>query len=448
MTDVYVIGSSFPALAAALEFAEVGLRVRVALDTAEPAAEPGGARDHDGALSAFLEHVSAPLADGDEPNRGVAPVAIAPQRVQLRNAKGGWTAQPMPAVFGIPAVPMDAESLAILGGSGAARAALDRIKPVLTIGKVHEIGTLVRNRMGKTALERLVAPFVRERFGASPDQVEVAVAAPGLNEAVTRAGSLSGAALALADRDVARETRISPRDGWPQLRASIISRLELYGAEIHRGLPLDAHPTAVGWRVTESDGHRLEVRVAVADPETVVPEAIAAACALVAPEAWRAHVRVEIEAPELADAALAAVQMVLLPSGETWSIRFECDTTQTWSAHLAGPRFERAPLTTGRSGNVDAAQQVDTEVADAARQVLAAADVTPLQQVTVELHPAPHLSLDRRDVETTAREALREAEPSLLLVGSSLFAGDLADAIADARSASVTVRRRLTGIAE
>ena len=79
---------------------------------------------------------------------------------------------------------------------------------------------------------------------------------------------------------------------------------------------------------------------------------------------------------------------------------------------------------------------------------MAAADVTPLQQVTVELHPAPHLSLDRRDVETTAREALREAEPSLLLVGSSLFAGDLADAIADARSASVTVRRRLTGIAE
>ena len=453
MTDVYVIGGSLPALAAALEFAEVGLQVRVALDDAQPDStiEPAaanehsvdkiGARDHDGALAAFLEHVSAPLVAGDEPDPGAAPVSIAPHAVQLRNAKGGWTTQPMPAVVGIPAVPMDAQSLAILGGSGATRAALDRIKPVLTIGKVHEIGTLVRSRLGKVALERLVDPFVRDRFGASPDEVEVAVAAPGLNEAVTRAGSLSGAALALADRDVARETRIAPREGWHHLRAALIARLRVFGAEIAPQLPLDARPTDAGWRVSEAEGAQIDARVIVADPESHVPEAVAAACALVAPEAWRAFASLEVEPLVGVDPESDALRVVSLPNGDIWSVRFQGSDGGRWWAHLAGPRVVRSVHP--HDDGADHAIAVTT-----AGDALVRADATARGPLVLEFRPAPHVTLERRDVETAARDALREAEPSLVLVGSALFAGDLADSIADARAVSVGVRRRLTGIAE
>ena len=453
MTDVYVIGGSLPALAAALEFAEVGLQVRVALDDSEHDAEvevaaanehsvdKRGARDHDGALAAFLEHVSAPLVAGNASDAGSAPMSIAPHAVQLRNAKGGWTTQPTPAVLGIPAVPMDAQSLAILGGSGATRAALDRIKPVLTIGKVHEIGTLVRSRLGKVALERLVDPFVRDRFGASPDEVEVATAAPGLNEAVTRAGSLSGAALALADRDVARETRVAPRDGWGHLRDAIVGRLRLFGAEITAHLPGDARPTEAGWRVGEAEGQYVDARVIVADPETRVPEAVAAACALVAPEAWRAFASVEIEPLAGIDPTSDALRVVSLPNGEIWSVRFQSGDGQRWWAHLAGPRVVRSvqPHDDGARHAVAVATAGDA---------LVQAEAAARGAIALEFRPAPHVTLERRDVETTAREALREAEPSLVLVGSSLFAGDLAEGIADARAVSVVVRRRLTGIAE
>ena len=468
VTDVYVIGGSLPALAAALEFAEVGLRVRVALDvpdaswpsneerptdaaeladgtevalTTPPSVVEPGARDHDGALEAFLAHVSAPLTEGADPHPGSAPVITPPRPVQLRTAKGGWAAQPTPAVLGIPAVPMDARSLAVLGGSGAARASLDRIRPVLTIGKVRDLGTLVRSRLGRAALERLVDPIVRDRFGASPDEVEVAVAAPGLNEAVTRAGSLSGAALALADRDVARETRVAPRDGWEHLRDHLLARLALFDAEITRGLPTTARPTDAGWRVTEADGHRIEVRVIVADPGTPVPDAVAAACALVAPEAWRGHAEVEIHDPELPDPTLDALQTVERDPGERWSVRLARGDAGQWRAHLTGPRVMK-PGRLRDDGEDHAA------LVAAVPAVLAAAGVVPTGEIAVAVRPAPHLSLERRDAEASALEALREAEPSLVLVGSALFAGDLADAVSDARTVAVGVRRRLTGIAE
>lgn len=461
MTDVYVIGSSLPALASALEFAEVGLRVRIALDPRDRSigvdgvsdhdevrdhndnGDHDGVRDHDGALAAFLAHIGTPLKAGDAGNREASRIETPPQRVQLRNAKGGWTPQPTPSVIGIPAVPMDAQSMAILGGAGAARASIDRIKPVLTIGKVHELGTLVRNRLGKVALERLVDPFVRDRFGAAPDDVEVALAAPGLNEAVTRAGSLSGAALALADRDVARETRVAPRGGWRQLRDAVLSRLQLFGADIVQAIPNDARPTEGGWKITEEDGERFEARVIVADFDSTAPEAVSAARGLVAPEAWRSHARAEIEAPELDDPEIGTLQSVSLPSGEMWSIRCERDGSDRWSASAAGPRFTRSADAFGPGSSREVEQARDD-----AQRALSIAGLTASGAFNVALRPAPHLSLERRNVETIAREALREAEPGLLLVGSALFAGDLADAIADARSVSIGARRRLTGIAE
>ena len=47
--------------------------------------------------------------------------------------------------------------------------------------------------MGAAVLERLVAPVATGVYSAQPDGLDVAVVAPGLNQALTRTGSLSGA---------------------------------------------------------------------------------------------------------------------------------------------------------------------------------------------------------------------------------------------------------------
>lgn len=453
MTDVYLAGGSLPALAAALEFAEVGLRVRVALEEGEGGVtglDGRGVTDPEGSMAAFLNHVAAPLAPGDAPNEDLAPVYTPPRPVQLRDAHGNWVLQPEPAVAGIPAVPMSTQSLALLGNGGGMRASLDRIKPVLTIGKAHKLGPLVRSRLGRAALERLVEPCVRERFGASPDDVEVAAAAPGLNEAMTRAGSLSGAALAIADRDVARETRVRPAAGWQVLEAAIIERLRLYGAEIVRGPLSSAVPSELGWQIEEHGtqehpGAKLNVRVLVADPILPQPETVDAALRFLAPEAWRAFGAVQIADPGIANPAHDALQTIQLPGGENWSLRLECDGAGAWWARLSGPRIQLAHQSRDDgSGHPELAAAM-AQVLDAAQLSGAAASAI---QPRIELRPAPYLTLEQRDLEAGTLESVREAEPSLLPLGLGLHGGEISAAVADARQAAVVLRRKLTGIAE
>src|SRR5690606_15064284 len=136
--------------------------------------------------------------------------------------------QSHPTVLGIPTVPLAAENLRLLGSGGATRAYMDRVTPLLTVGKTRSLGVLVNRRLGRKARERLVEPQVRERFGVAADDVDVAVAAPGLNEALSRAGSLSAAALAYLERFEASETMIEPADGWDALVRATLGRLESY----------------------------------------------------------------------------------------------------------------------------------------------------------------------------------------------------------------------------
>lgn len=114
-------------------------------------------------------------------------------------AAGAWLqlpgrAVPMPkaGLLGIPSSPLATDVIAAIGWGGAFRAYLDRLMPVLKIGEERNLGTLVRRRMGEAVLQNLVAPVTTGVYAASPDELDVAVAAPGLNKAITRTGSLSG----------------------------------------------------------------------------------------------------------------------------------------------------------------------------------------------------------------------------------------------------------------
>ncbi|MCL2515804.1 MAG: FAD-dependent oxidoreductase [Microbacteriaceae bacterium] len=116
------------------------------------------------------------------------------------NPAGAWLqlpdkAVPMPkgGLLGIPSSPLSTDVIAAIGWGGALRAYLDRLLPPLKIGDERNLGRLVSRRMGRAVLENLVAPVTTGVYSASPDQLDVAIAAPGLSRALTRMGSLSGA---------------------------------------------------------------------------------------------------------------------------------------------------------------------------------------------------------------------------------------------------------------
>ncbi|WP_375401565.1 protoporphyrinogen/coproporphyrinogen oxidase [uncultured Amnibacterium sp.] len=113
---------------------------------------------------------------------------------------GAWIALkdrtvPLPAagLLGIPSSPLADEVRLVLGARGSARAYLDRVLPVLHVGRYRHLGPLVRARMGTAVLERLVAPVVESVYGADPDEVEIDAILPTLNAAITATGALSAA---------------------------------------------------------------------------------------------------------------------------------------------------------------------------------------------------------------------------------------------------------------
>ncbi|QBE48798.1 hypothetical protein [Leucobacter triazinivorans] len=449
MGDAYVLGDGLPELAAALDLAEVGLSVRVAVP---PRGECGdswdelddrGEFDPDGSLRGLLEHISAPLDEGDAPLDAARPAATPPGAVLLRDAAGGWAPQPEPAVLGIPAVPLSSRAFALLGTGGALRAYLDRVRPVLTIGKTHALGALVQSRLGGATLERLVQPIVRERFGVSADEVDVAIAAPGLNEALTVAGSLSGAALAYAERDVARETRVAPRGGWLALRDALLERLTLYGVSFGEASAADVRrgeSEADEWVVAEGDAE-FRARALVVGARAIrdssgAPGELEALDGLL-PRHLRIGAVVGIEDPGLPDApdGLPALQTVTLAGGERWSVRVEPGGGAPL-ARVAGPAIpaDRAP------GAAEARSRI--------LEALEASSLSPRGSDTphAAASAAPHATVGQRDEAADRLEGFRESAPDLLPVGAALHGGAVASALADARTAAVLLRRRLTGI--
>ncbi|GAB2557187.1 hypothetical protein [Leucobacter ruminantium] len=462
--DACVVGDSLPAFAAALELAEVGLRVRVLLPGAGVWPETGEP-DPDHALTALLDRIAAPISGGGPAVPAALPTAEAPGRVLMADARGGWSPVPQPSVFGIPAVPASSESLAFLRGGAAVRAYLDRVKPLLTIGKTHELGRLVHLRMGEAVFDRLVAPLVRERFGVA--DVEVAVAAPGLNEALTLAGSLSGAVLAYSERHVARETRVAPAGGWPALRAALMDRLALYGVELFEldaaadlvdgitGTGFEVETGQGSWAVRHGD-EACEAQALVVDTSVRLPVALAEALAVLRPTNRRARTvvpvtgtgaQVEAVAAASADAhaadapadALADALSTVEASGGAWSVRLVREHDGGMVARLAGPAVtsEDAECATGAAS-----------AAGEARTVLEAAGLTALSPLRVEWRAAPYVSLAERDAARARLVGEREADPSLLAVGRELHGDDLAVAVADATASATALRRRLTGISD
>lgn len=276
--DTIVLGAGVAGLTVAHDLAGRGYRVLV-LEASERLGGVASGIEVDGlALDAGAESFAT---------RGGAVAELAAELglgddIVSPNPAGAWLqlpgrAVPLPkqTLLGIPAVPLARDVIDALGWGGALRAYADRLTPVLKIGKDEALGPLVRRRMGRKALDRLVAPLAGGVYSADPDLLDIAVVAPGLNNAITRAGSLSGAvALMLEERAGAAKTGKPGsavqgiRDGIHRITAALAERAREHRAELRTGVrALAAAKTETGWSVQTDAGAFAASSLVVALPE-------------------------------------------------------------------------------------------------------------------------------------------------------------------------------------
>ena len=261
MRDVIVIGGGVAGLVAARECAHFGLSVTVL----EATDAVGGAVAHHEVAGLTLDSGAESFAVGrGSVAKFVAQLGLSDE-VVAPNPAGAWlhlpahetsggtrrgpgggpggelagksVSVPLPkaGVLGIPGSPLATDVRRVLGWGGAWRAYLDRLIPVLKIGREHSLGELVRKRMGRRVLERLVEPVASGVYSASALDLEVDVVAPGLNGALTTTGSLSGAVLALRAAAPAGSAVGGLRGGMSRLVDALVADLEHFGVEIVTG---------------------------------------------------------------------------------------------------------------------------------------------------------------------------------------------------------------------
>ncbi|GGI45228.1 oxygen-dependent protoporphyrinogen oxidase [Agromyces flavus] len=452
--DVVVIGGGVAGLVAGLECARLGLGV-VVLEHAERPGGCVGRIDLDGlALDSGAESFATRNGSVAEllgrlgledrivpPNRGGAWL--------VWGDRGERRAAPLPrtGVLGIPANPLGDDVRAIIGWRGAWRAWRDRITPILKIGRAERLGPLVRQRMGAAVLDRLVTPISAGVYSTDPDDLDVDVVAPGLNEAMTRAGSLSGGVGQLVEARRAGSAVLGLRGGMHTLVDALVAELERFGADVRTGVrvtglealparPSDAGAVASSWRaIGESSVETTDVAgAASAAPATSVVTETAARkdsaldagrvvvdarfaivatpahvsrglLAGVAPDgaleqAWPDAASVELvtlvlDAPEL-DAAPRGTGVLVAADAPDVTAKALTHSTAKWSwlAEAAGGR-QVVRLSYGRAS----ATNPLTGLADDAVTELAVRDASALLGV----------ALDRSQVRAAGRSAWRDA---------------------------------------
>lgn len=469
-TRVVVIGGGVAGLVAALECAKVGLTVTVL----EGGATPGGAvrRADVGGLALDVGAESYATRGGharaliDELGIGDRVVAPAGGRAWLAGVPGVGAA-PMPAggVLGIPENPFAPDVRRVIGWPGAWRAYVDRLRPVLTIGHEHSLATLVRSRMGARVLDRLVAPVVQGVYSARPDDIDVDTAAPGLNAALTQAGSLSGAVAALRGGKPAAAPGAAVnglQGGMSTLVDALVRRLGELDVELRTNSEAVAIERAEGgWRVDVAETTVRDAEAPAADslgsePSSLFADVVVVAVpedaarrllAPVVPELPAAGERpapvvevvtLVVDAPALDDAPRGS-GVLCVPGTHTAKALTHVTAKWPWVAAAAGAGRHVVRVSFGAQGEAPATAALDED--GAARLALAEASAL----LGVDL-PASVLVAARReryeqsqpasvigqaDAAARARAAVGEQE-GLGVVGAWIAGTGLAQVIPDA----------------
>jgi oxygen-dependent protoporphyrinogen oxidase len=486
-THVVVIGGGIGGLIAARECAKVGMRVTLleeadAVGGAIRRADLAGVMVDAGAESFATRggHVRALLAELRLEDRIVAPEAGSAWLAGIPGV--GAAPLPVGGILGIPANPFQDDVRRVIGWSGAWRAYLDRVRPPLTIGHQLSLGKLVASRMGAKVRDRLVAPVTTGVYSASPDDVDVDVAAPGLNAALTRVGSLSGAVEAL--RDAAQSAAKAPEaarapgaavegltGGMSVLVDALVEDLRRLGAEVRTGVRVQhVERSGAAWAIGVEPEQDAGME---ADPDTE-PDAsapIAADAVIVATGETAARALLTAAVPALEDAGPASapeIEVVTLlldasaldaaprgtgvltvPGSHTAKALTHSSAKWGWVREAAGGRHI-VRVSFGAQGEPAATTDLDdATAADLARREASALLGVPLPAATllaahrahyVQSQPASIIGAGER---RAAARAAVQAIPGLAVVGAWLAGTGLAQVIPDAKDESDRLRRAL-----
>jgi len=478
---VVVIGGGIGGLVAARECARVGMRVtlleeRDALGGSIRSAELDGLVVDAGAES-FATRGGTVRALVEE--LGLADAIVKPE------GGGAWLSgipdapdAPMPVggILGIPANPFADDVRRIIGWRGAWRAYVDRLRPPLTIGHERSLGKLVRTRMGARVRDRLVAPVTAGVYSALPDDVDTELAAPGLNAALTRTGSLSGAvASLLADRQqkagkAPGSAVLGLAGGMGRLVDALRADLAAYDVEVRTGSAVtELAREDSTWTVRIAPTHA----EANAGDESAAPETVTATAVIVATaepparallaghvggldDRLRDHadapaieiVTLLLDAPEL-DAAPRGSGVLTVPGSHTAKALTHSTAKWAWLREAAGGRHV-VRVSFGTQGEAAATAGLDEDAA--ARLALSEASAL----LGVALGPAQLLAAHRgRFVQAQPtsligaaerRDAIRAAvqmTPGLAVVGAWLAGTGLAQVVPDAVAEADRLRHAL-----
>ncbi|GAB3582676.1 protoporphyrinogen oxidase [Leifsonia lichenia] len=476
-TRVVVIGGGMAGLVAARDCARPGFAVTLleasdAFGGSVASLDVGGITVDAGAESFATRggHVAALI---DE--LGLAGDVVQP------NPAGAWVRYgsrtvPLPkaGLLGIPSSPLATDVVAAIGWGGALRAYLDRLMPVLTIGKEKRLGVLVRKRMGQKVLDRLVAPVATGVYSAQPDDLDVDVVAPGLNTALTRHGSLSGAVGELRANAKAGSAVGGVAGGMWRLPAALADAIAEHGGVLRTGAqvvavepwaaqePVDeggeADTLPARWTVRLAGGEELPADVVIlAAPAPASLALMATASPDLAPLAaldWPPASSVELVTLVLTDERLAAAPRgtgVLVSDAESSDVRAKAMTHSTakwaWLAEAAGQGMHVVRLSYGRAGKASETADLD----DDALRAIAVADAAALLDIPLtESHVAafartrwtnalPYAALGEGERIARVRAEAAEVE-GLEVTGSWLTGTGLAAVIPDARTSAERAR--------
>ncbi len=478
-TRVVVIGGGISGLVAAWECARIGMDVTVV----EASSAVGGAIRGASVAGLTLDVGAESYATrGGHVRRlidelGLAADVVTPAggRAWLGGIPGlAGGAAPLPAggVLGIPANPFAPDVRRIIGWGGAWRAYLDRLRPVLTIGHTHSLGALVSARMGARVLDRLVAPVVQGVYSALPADIDVDLAAPGLNAALTRTGSLSGAVSVLSAERATKAPGGAVegiRGGMTRLVDALLARLDEFGVTVSTDTRAAALArTAEGWRIEiegalDGDGTPGDGAGVLAADAVIVATDERMARALLRPSVpeLRAHpgiapgievVTLVVDTPAL-DVAPRGSGVLTVPGSYTAKALTHATAKWAWLADAAraiAPHRHVVRVSFGSQGEPPATAELDDDRAAA----LALAEASALLGVPLELGQLVGVHRERytqsqpasvigREAQTTAARSSVAAVPGLGLVGAWVSGTGLAQVVPDALSEAERVRTAL-----
>lgn len=471
-TPVVVVGGGIAGLVVARDLAADGVRVRLVEAAAHlggcVAAHVVGGLALDAGAESFATRSPAVGALVRELALGDRVVTPAASGAWVHSARGTFPL-PRTGLLGIPADLRTPELRAVLGHSGVARAALDRLLPrgaglgAGRAGGPASLGRLVRVRQGRRVLERLVGPVVAGVHAADAERVDLDAVAPGLREAVLAHGSLARAVAALRERAPAGAAVASLDGGLHTLVTALEADLARLGVEVLLGARVTAlHGPAPGeppgrrarWQValTMADGG--PVTLAADDVVLAVPGPVAGGL-LAVPGAVGGTTAVclatlVLDAPEL-DAAPRGTGVLVAAGtpGVTAKALTHATAKWAWLARAAGPGRHVVRLSYGRhdDGGPPRPPTADLALADASTLLGVPIRADRLVALAVRDWPAglPHVAPGHRAAAQAARVDV-ERRPGLWAAGAWVAGTGLAAVVADARAlaARMLTTRMLT----